>query len=153
MKFQQRIINLLSERERYSALAMITNLPVGENLQIVAREAVKTRTKDQNALMWSGALRDISEQAFVEGKQFSDMVWHEHFKREYLPELDEPYLAELVKDADSYKKWDYMPNGERVLVGSTTDLSKYGFGQYLEQIYANGANLGVMFRADERMYG
>lgn len=53
----------------------------------------------------------------------------------------------------AYKKWDYMPNGERVLVGSTTDLSKYGFGQYLEQIYANGASLGVMFSADERMYG
>jgi hypothetical protein len=143
VKYQQRTINLVSEAEREIAIAALKNVPIG--LQMVLREPVKVRTVDQNALMWSGALPDIANQAFVAGKQFDEETWHEHFKREYLPEDDDPYLAELVKNAESYRKWKVLPSGERALVGSTGDLSKYGFSQYMEQIYAFGASLGVLF--------
>jgi hypothetical protein len=67
------------------------------------------------------------------------------FKSEFLFEEDAADLHELVKDPFKWKKWDYTPNGDRILVGSTTDLTVKGFSQYLEQVHAFGSSLGVMF--------
>jgi len=103
---------------------------------------VKARKPDQNALMWVGPLKDIAEQAWVNGRQFSDEVWHHHFKTLYLPEV---FDAELCKEG--YRKWDWSPSGAKVLVGSTTELTVRGFAQYLEQVYAEGAGMGVEFQA------
>jgi hypothetical protein len=147
MNFQPRTIKLLGVTQRDTAIAMLNNLPLGQEIEIVARKAVKARTQDQNALMWSsGCLQCIAEQYFVDGKLFSADAWHEHFKREYLPdEATEPYIFEYVTKPDTYRKWDILPNGERVLAGSTTDLTKYGMTVYMEKIYAFGAKNGVMF--------
>jgi hypothetical protein len=38
------------------------------------------------------------------------------------------------------------------LVGSTTDLTVYGFSQYLEQVTAHGASLGVQFHTVRGAY-
>jgi hypothetical protein len=145
MSFQPRTIKLIGTAQRDTAIAMINNLPLGQDIEIVARKAVKARTLDQNSLMWAGPLADMEAQAFVEGRTYSDTVWHEFFKDEYLPEPNDPYIFELVKNPASYKKYDTDPAGKRRLVGSTTDLTKYGMSQYLEQIYAYGSKLGVMF--------
>ena len=147
MDFQPRIIKLVGQTQRDTAILMLNNLPLGQDLEIIARKSVKARTPDQNSLMWSmGCLQCIADQYFVDGKLFSADTWHEYFKREYLPdEATEPYIHEHVKNPDKYRKWSYLPNGERVLTGSTTDLTKYGMGIYLEQIYAYGAQGGVMF--------
>lgn len=144
--FTHRTIRLIGEPQRETALAAIRNLPVREEkpLEVVIREETKARGLDQNALYWAGPLADIAEQAFIVGKQYSSEVWHEYFKREYLPDLDDDELPLMVKEG--YRKWDYLPNGERVLVGSTTQLTKYGFTAYLQQVEAHGAELGVMFR-------
>lgn len=125
-------------------MALIPNLPLDEEnpLEILIREPVKMRGPDQNSLMWVGPLADIAAQAWVDGRRFSAEVWHEHFKRQYLPEEFDP---ELTKEG--YRKWDYTPDGERVLIGSTKQLTKKGFSQYLEQIEADGANMGVQFGA------
>lgn len=149
--FKSKSILLVGEQQRETALLAIMRLPADpiSPLEIVIREKPKARTLDQNAAMWAGPLRDIAEQAWVSGRQFSAAVWHEHFKRLYLPENDDPDLARLVKDPETWSKWDYTPAVERILVGSTTELSAYGFGQYLEQIEADGASMGVSFRVAE----
>ena len=144
-KFTTRKLILINEDVRRRAVAMVENAPDG--IEIIAREPVKVRGLDANALMWAGPLADLAEQAWADGRRFSAEVWHEHLKRQFLPETTDPELPRLVKDADNWNKWGYLPGGERVLVGSTTDLTVYGFSQYLEQVYAFGASLGVMFRA------
>lgn len=143
--FVTRKIRLVGEQQRETAIAMIRNMPLDAKnpLEVVAREEVKARKPDQNALMWAGPLKDISEQAYVDGRRFSDVVWHEHFKELFLPD---EFDAELCKEG--YRKWDYTPAGKRVLVGSTTELTVKGFAQYLTQVEAFGANLGVLFHAN-----
>lgn len=147
-KFITRNIILLDDDRRNIAIAAITNAPSG--IECVLREQVKARKLDQNALMWVGPLADISAQAWVANRTYSDTVWHKQFKAEYLPEEDAPDLHELVKDPFKYRKWDWTPKGERVCVGSTTDLTVKGFSQYLEQVYAFGASLGVLFSAGSK---
>ena len=119
-------------------------------LEVVIQEERKARSLDQNALMWAGPLREIAEQAWVDGQQFSAEVWHEHFKLEFLPDesaLGAEDLAARVKNPATWRKWRYTPAGVRVLVGSTTELSKFGFSEYLTQVEAYGASLGVQFSA------
>jgi len=46
---------------------------------------------------------------------------------------------------EGYVKYEVNPIGEFVLVASTKDLTVKGFAQYLTQIEAHGASLGVEF--------
>lgn len=142
-RFETRRIILVDEQRRRLAVAMIENAPLG--IEVVGREQVKARKQDQNSLMWAGPLKDIADQAWVKGRKFDAETWHEHFKREFLPDEDDPELERKVKDHENWKKWTYLPDGERVLVGTTTRLTVYGMSQYLEEIFAFGADLGVMF--------
>ncbi len=143
-KFATRTIYIAGETQRDTLIQCARNLPLDKDnpLEVVIREKQKVRGLDANALMWVGPLKNIAEQAWVNGRTFSDVVWHEHFKALYLPEEYDP---ELTKEG--YKKWDYTPSGDKVLVGSTTELLKKGFSIYLEQIHADGANMGVQFSA------
>ncbi|MES1989237.1 MAG: recombination protein NinB [Pseudomonadota bacterium] len=150
MTYQQRTISLLTNTQRDTAIAAIHNAPVGQNLEVVIREVKKQRSIDQQALLFAGPLKDISEQAWVDGHQFSKDAWHYHYKTLYLPEFEDPYIFELVKDCEKYIKWEFTPKGERLLVGSTTQLTKYGYSQYLEKIHADGAGMGVLFTTKER---
>lgn len=148
-KFATRSIKLVGTNQVGAVLALIKNLPIdAENpLEVVIREWLKPRKPDQNRLMWSGPLRDIAEQAWIDGRQFCEDTLHYYFKVEYLPDETTEDVTGLVND--NYKKFDIDPKGNRVLVGSTTDLTVKGFSIYLEQIYAYGASLGVMFSANE----
>lgn len=112
------------------------------NVRYVANvtEKKQSRSDSQNALMWA-VLSEISNQLEVNGKKFSADAWHEYFKQEYLPDA----VYELVKDHETYQKWEQLPNGSRRLKGSTTDLTTKGFSEYIEQIYAFAASEGVMF--------
>lgn len=121
-------------------------------MELEIREEKKARGLDQNSAMWVGPLADIAEQAWVEGRQYADVVWHELFKRKYLPELDDPELEDLVQNPETYRKWAEDPEtGERILIGSTTQLTRKGMTRYLTQVEAYGANLGVLFHANPRM--
>ena len=135
---------LVDEPTRQRIVNAVLNLPLDplRPLEIVVREEQKKRKLDQNALMWAGPLRDIAEQAFSEERQYSAEVWAEFFKRELLPEDYDPELC-----MEGYQKWDIDPGGQRVLVGSTKQLTVKGFAQYLEQIYVFGAHRGVHFSA------
>ena len=140
-------IILVGESQRALALRRLESIPVGATplLEVVFREHKDARSLDQNAAMWAGPLRDIAEQAWVNRQQFSAEAWHEHFKREFLPEDDDPEIDELVKDG--YRKWTILPTGDRVLTGSTTQLTRKGMARYMQQIEAFGARMGVLFHA------
>ena len=135
---------LTSPAVAMNASSLLRNLPTDGSMEAVFRRVTKERTPSQNELMWAGPLRDIAEQGWVQGKQFQADTWHEFFKREYLPELDDPEIEKLAKKG--YRKWDYLPDGTRELVGSTTQLLTLGMSRYIEQITAYGASeLGVRF--------
>jgi len=143
-KYATRQFLLRDEQIRERLILAIRNLPLdaAQPLEVVVREQIKGRKPDANARMWAGPLRDIAEQAWVEGKQHSAEVWHSYFKRELLPE---EFDAERCKEG--YVKWVYDPAGERILVGSSTQLTVKGFAEYLTAIEAFGASLGVLFSA------
>lgn len=145
-KFTTRPFLLRNEPVRKILLNAISNLPLDEiqPLEIVIREQIKGRKKSANDRMWAGPLRDIAEQAWVEGRQHSAEVWHCYFKRELLPEDFDP-----EKCKEGYKKWSIDPGGERILIGSTTQLTVKGFAEYMTAIEAFGASLGVMFHIVE----
>lgn len=143
--FEKRTIILRGEDQRERALALIRNLPIWPDtpLQIEVDLYKEPRKKSQNDLMWAGPLNDISEQAWLDRRQYSAKVWAEYFKEKFLPE---EFDAEQCRKG--YVKWQDAPEGGRKLVGSTTMLTKYGFSIYLEQIFAFGASLGVQFSAN-----
>lgn len=144
--FADRPFFLLNDDIRQRAIAAIQNAPIDplRPLQVLIREAPRKRKLDQSSLMFAGPLRDISEQAWLDGKQFSVEVWHEFCKRHYLPEQFDPELC-----LESYTKWAVDPGGDRVLIGSTTQLTVKGMAQHIEQITALGIELGVEFHARE----
>lgn len=156
-KFLTRTITLSGRMQLDAAMDLLPNLPIDpvKPLEMVIREKPKVRGLDQNAKMWVGPLKDIAEQAWVKvdgkSRRFSDVCWHEYFKAEFLPEDDDPDLAELAKEG--YRKWEIAPDGSRKLVGSTTQLLTRGFALYLQRVEAHGASLGVMFHAAPRSYG
>ena len=141
-KYPTRRFLIRSEVQKKAVCQAVGHLPedAEKPIEVVIREQQNRRKTDQNALMWAGALRDISEQVYTDGRTYDSETWHEFFKRKFLPE---EFDDELTKEG--YEKWAYLPDGDRVLKGSTTQLTVKGFAWYLEQIYAFGAEYGVMF--------
>ena len=101
----------------------------------------KKRTNNQNAKHWADVMEQIADQAELNGKKFKKDIWHEFLKCEFLPEL----FIEGVTNKN-YKKWEYFPFWGRTLVGSTTDLTKKGFREYMQKVEHYAATeLGVTF--------
>lgn len=149
-RFTTRTLLLRNEQVRNNLLSIVRNLPLDDAfpLEVVIREQIKGRKPDQNALMWAGPLKDIAEQAWLDGRQFSAEVWHYYFRRELLPDEYDPERCR-----DGYTKWQIDPAGERIMVGSTTQLTVKGFSEYLEAVFAFGASLGVQFHANPNERG
>lgn len=146
-RYPTRTMYLCGPQVRDAAIAMIQNAPLDDAnpLELVLREKQKVRKPDQNSLMWAGPLRDIEEQGYVDGRTYSAAVWHEYFKRQYLPEEFDPEMCR-----DGYRKWDILPDGSRELVGSTTQLTVRGMAEYITKVEAFGAGIGVMFHVREQ---
>ena len=144
--YPRRIIRIVGQSQKDICQTLIDNLPIdtAKPICVTIGEETKIRKLDQNSLMWARTLQDISRQAYVEGRTYSPEIWHEYFKREYLPN---EYDIELTKE--NYRKWDIDPKGAPILVGSTTQLTIKGFAQYLTEIEAHGASLGVEFTVRE----
>lgn len=107
----------------------------GQPLEVRVSVYKAKRSNEQNALMWV-LLTQIADQAWVAGRQFAAEVWHEHFKRELLPEETSRGVA----------KWRALPNGDRELFMSTTDLDVSEMSTYVEKLQAKAAvELGVIF--------
>lgn len=140
----RRPFRLVSEEVRERIIAALRHLPLDplRPIEVVFQEEQKKRKPDQNALMWAGPLKEISEQAWLDGQQFSAETWHVYFRRQLLPEEYDPELC-----MEGYQKWAIDPSGDRILVGSTTQLTQRGMSFYVEGIIAFGATLGVQYRA------
>jgi len=137
-----KVIRLVGKLQADTAISAIQNAPIDTErpLEVIIREEQKGRSLSANALMWAGPLNDIASQAWVHGKQYSDLIWHEYFKEKFLPDFPDPTQVK-----EGYRKYEETPDGRRVLIGSTQKLTKHGFSLYMEQIYAYGAELGVRF--------
>ena len=137
-----KVIRLVGKLQIDTAINAIQNAPIDleRPIEIIIREEQKGRSLSANALMWAGPLNDIANQAWVHGRQYSALIWHEYFKEKFLPDFPDP---KQVKEG--YRKYEETPDGRRVLIGSTNKLTKYGFNLYIENIYAYGADLGVRF--------
>jgi hypothetical protein len=146
-KFEPRRILLRGADQVERAIALLRNVPTDDikPLEFLVREEVRVRKLDQQALMWAGPLADLAAQAWCGSRQFSAEVWHEFCKKEFLPEEFDPELC-----LEGYRKWDIDPMGDRVLVGSTTQLTVRGMAQYITQIHALGGSLGVEFQEPQR---
>jgi hypothetical protein len=142
MNYLPKVIRLIGKLQADTAIIAIQNAPIDIEwpLEVIIREEQKSRSLSANALMWAGPLNDIATQAWVNGKQYSALIWHEYFKEKFLPDFPDP---KQVKEG--YMKYEETPDGRRVLTGSTNKLTKHGFSLYIEQIYAYGAELGVRF--------
>jgi len=141
-EYLAKTIRLIGKLQIDTAINAIQNAPINldKPLEVIIREEQKGRSLSANALMWAGPLNDIASQAWVHGKQYSALIWHEYFKEKFLPDF-----PDLTQVKEGYRKYEETPDGRRVLIGSTQKLTKHGFSLYMEQIYAYGAELGVRF--------
>lgn len=97
----------------------------GKPLAVVVSEHKEKRSSVQNNRYWA-LLAEISDQAFVNGKKYSNEIWHEHFARMFIG-------------------CEELPTGDLKAI-STTTLNVEDFGRYMEKLEAYAAReLGVMF--------
>lgn len=55
----------------------------GHPLRIIVTAEERRRTSEANKFYWGVVLRDISEQAWVQGRQFDTSTWHAYFAELY----------------------------------------------------------------------
>jgi len=140
-KIEQRSFLLRSSVQVQTALNLINNLPLDDKkpIELLIREQPRKRGLDQNAY-YHMRIGEIADQAWLDGRQFSHEVWHEHAKQEIMPE------EITTKDGEKRSKWIEMPNGKLTVI-STTQLEKGCFAEYTTMVEAFGAGLGVQFSA------
>ena len=93
-------------------------------LLVVVEEYKAKRHSQQNRLYWS-YLKQISAQAMLSGKYYSDEMWHEFFKGHFLGYVD-------------------LPDG-RKMGESTTKLNVTQFAEYVNKVEVYAVELGVIF--------
>ncbi len=106
------------------------------------------RSIQSQGLMWI-RLGEIAKQVvFPDGQTFSAETWHIQAKKEFLPEEQGP----SKRCQRGYQKWTYCPDGSRELIGSTTQLTTLGMNEYLTQLEAWAAEMGVRMSANPRIF-
>ena len=100
----------------------------GRPLRVIVTEDEKKRNTEQNRRLWGYLYKTIAEQAWVDGKQFSKEVWHEHFARMF------GVCEEMI-----------LPDGEIITRRkSTTEMTVGEFADFMTQIEVYAAQeLGV----------
>lgn len=131
-------------------LKVIPNLPLDPErpVEVVIREQVKKRKLTLNAAMWAGPLADIARLAWHNRRQYTAEEWHEGFKALFLPDPNEPdFDPSHVVNPETYAKWSINPlTGNRMCIGSTTQLTDAGMRVYLVRMEAFAAEqFGVEF--------
>lgn len=61
----------------------------GKPLAVEVREHKAKRSAQQNKRYWA-LLRFIADNAWIAGQRFTDEVWHEQFKRQFIGHVDLP---------------------------------------------------------------
>lgn len=110
----------------------------GKRAHIRAEPDEDDRTLKQNRYYWGVILKEIAEQASIEGQRWCAEAWHELMKRQFLG-----YEIRKVRVAGRNR-----PVVIRRL-RSTTDLSVAKFNKYLDQVMAFAVtDHGVQFSSD-----
>lgn len=140
-EFPPRRILLRSQLQVDTVIALVKNVPLDPDnpIEVLFREQPKARGNDANSYYWM-RLGEIAEQAWVHGKQFNSDSWHEYCKRHIMPN------EITTKAGDRVSKWLESPDGTMTIT-STTALEKRCFAEYIDQVEAFGAGLGVQFSA------
>ena len=129
-----------------NASAMLHNLPLDGSMECVLRPYKKPSSDQQRRRMFGYVVGEIAAQAWLQGKQYSQEVWHEYLKAKFLPES---FKAGITREG--YVKYLEMPDGSMKMVGSTTQLTTLGHTNYVTECEAFAAQeLGVRFSAEER---
>ena len=98
----------------------------GDHLVLEIRPEGSKRSTAANAAYWAGTLRDIAEQAWVNGRQYLPRDWHVECRTRFAPLEDRPF-------------------GPGVPM-STSDMSDKQFRQYVKDVELWAAqDLGVRF--------
>jgi hypothetical protein len=102
----------------------------GTPLRLIVTAEERKRNAEQNRFYWGAVLKQIAEQAWVNGAQFDKDTWHEYFARQF----------GVCEDVT-------LPDGEIVSRRkSTTQMSVGEFSAYINSVQAYAANqLGVSF--------
>lgn len=132
---------LYNPQQAHAALAgqvwphMKGELQASRRLWLSVQPLEDARSLQQNKFYWGVVLRQISEQAQVEGIGANADGWHLYFKKMFLG-----YQFTKVKEPGKKRK-----TVKREL-RSTTDLSVRQFAEYIERIQAHAATVfGVTF--------
>lgn len=113
----------------------------GHEVEITVAPREDDRSVQQNRFYWGVVLKEISDQARLNGTTYSAEAWHELFKRQLLG-------YEIKKVPVAGRK---RPTVIRRLK-STTDLKVRAMSKYLEQAQAFAVSeLGVRFSAPDWM--
>jgi hypothetical protein len=123
-----KVATLAYERAR----ALIAD---GKEVRIRAEEAEDERSLRQNRFYWGCVLKEISEQARIDGQQWVADAWHQYGKRTFLGyEFKRTVIAGRKRKAVSKQ------------LRSTTKLSVKRMSEYLEKLMAFAVtDLGVRF--------
>ena len=107
----------------------------GKEVRIRAEEAEDERSLQQNRFMWGVVLKEISEQASIDGKRWRAEAWHEFAKRTFLGyEIKRITIAGRKRRAVSRQ------------LRSTTKQSVKRLSKYLDELMAFAVtDLGVRF--------
>ena len=62
----------------------------GKPLAVTVGPEKTKRSIQANAFYWGVTLKQIAEQVWIGGRQFSADVWHEEFKDRFAPRIDKP---------------------------------------------------------------
>lgn len=109
-----------------------------ERVAVIVQPEEDAKTIQQNKFYWGVVLREISEQAKIEGQRYTVDAWHELFKRQFLPRT-------VKRTHVAGKKRPVITT----TIGSTKGLSIKKMTAYLEQVMAFAqTDLGVKFSAE-----
>ncbi|MEB0133800.1 recombinase [Actimicrobium sp. CCC2.4] len=104
----------------------------GTPLRVIVTEEEMDRLDDQIAYYFGPLMKQVCAQSWIEGRQFSKEVWHEHFAKLFLP------FTELT-----------MPDGEIVIKRGSLSRGKISIKKmnvFLLEVEAYaGQELGVVF--------
>ena len=114
---------ILTKYNREIAHQMVDAAPDGHTIEIRPTK----RSLEQNRYYWS-ILGDIAEQV-VPGKAYEPSVWHQYFKKLFLPD-------QVVE----------MPDGGVMLTqSSTSKLTLAAFSEYIDKVVLWGSERNVKF--------
>lgn len=111
----------------------------GRPARVLVQEHEEDRTAQANRYYWGACLREISEQASINGQRYTIDAWHELFKRQFLG-------FEIVKVKVAGRKKPTIIRRLR----SSTKLKVRGMSKFIDEVQAfAAAELGVRFSVPE----